>query len=197
MLTIWVCNFLVKGFWRKSCSLNIGEIDTRSTTISADMLVHIVGCSFCTEHHILGTFCSNAVPIKNIKYYWRKSCSTLAPNMLVKLTIDCIIGREWKRYRMDCFGALKHYNTHAVPSLPNLFHACPKKQGTLKWQVSLYPWPPVWLVWNQLFDNGRFLFLFAKRTDPNQQNRRSTVQWYFPFSIPWKKQPHLCLLKSS
>jgi hypothetical protein len=28
-LTIWVCNFLAKGFWRKSCSLNVGETDTR------------------------------------------------------------------------------------------------------------------------------------------------------------------------
>ena len=29
VLTIWVCNFLAKGFWRKSCSQNDGEIDTR------------------------------------------------------------------------------------------------------------------------------------------------------------------------
>ncbi len=28
VLTIWVCNFLAKGFWRKSCSYNVGEIDT-------------------------------------------------------------------------------------------------------------------------------------------------------------------------
>jgi len=26
---------------------------------------------------------------------------------------------------------------------------------------------------------------------PNQSNRRSTVQWYFPFSIPWSKSNHL------
>ncbi len=25
-----------------------------------------------------------------------------------------------------------------------------------------------------------FCFIFAKQTDPNQSNRRSTVQWYFP-----------------
>ncbi len=29
VLTIWVCNFLAKGFWRKNCSENVGEIDTR------------------------------------------------------------------------------------------------------------------------------------------------------------------------
>ncbi len=46
-------------------------------------------------------------------------------------------------------------------------------QGILKGEVSLYCWPPVWLVWNQPFDN-------SQQTNPNQSNRRSTVQWYFP-----------------
>ncbi len=53
-------------------------------------------------------------------------------------------------------------------------------QGILKGEVSLYHWPPLWLVWNQLYDNWQFLFLFAKQTNPNQSNRRSMVQWYFP-----------------
>ncbi len=53
-------------------------------------------------------------------------------------------------------------------------------QGTLKGEVSLYRWPPVWLVWNQLHDNWQFSFLFAKQIHPNRSNRRSTVQWYFP-----------------
>ncbi len=66
------------------------------------------------------------------------------------------------------------------------------KQGILHREVSLYHWPPVWLVWNQLYDNWQFLFLFAKWTDPNQSNRRSMVHGYFPFSIPWPKH-HLCL----
>jgi hypothetical protein len=57
-------------------------------------------------------------------------------------------------------------------------------QGILKGEVSLYCWPPVWLFWNQLYDYRQFLFLFVKQTDPNQSNRRSMVQWYFPFSIP-------------
>jgi len=47
-------------------------------------------------------------------------------------------------------------------------------------KVSLYCWPPVCLVWNQLYDNWQFLVLFAKQTNSNQSNRRSTVQWYFP-----------------
>jgi hypothetical protein len=53
-------------------------------------------------------------------------------------------------------------------------------QGILKGKESLYCWPPVWLVWNQLYDYWQFLFLFAKQTNPNQSNRKSTVQWYFP-----------------
>jgi len=44
-------------------------------------------------------------------------------------------------------------------------------QGILKGEVSLYHWPPVWLVWNQLYDNRQFLFLFTKQTNPNQSNR--------------------------
>ena len=55
-----------------------------------------------------------------------------------------------------------------------------QNQGILKGEVSLYHWPPVWLVWNQLYDIWWFLFLFVKQTTPNQFNRRSMVQWYFP-----------------
>ncbi len=52
-------------------------------------------------------------------------------------------------------------------------------KGILKGEVSLCHWPPVWLVWNQLYDNWQFLFLFAKQTNPNQSNMRSKVQWCF------------------
>ncbi len=50
------------------------------------------------------------------------------------------------------------------------------KPGNTKGEVSLYRWPPVWLVQNQLYNNWQFLFLFAKQTNPNQFNRKSTVQ---------------------
>jgi hypothetical protein len=53
-------------------------------------------------------------------------------------------------------------------------------KGILKGEVSLYHWPPIWLVWKQLYGNWQFLFLFAKQTNPNQWNRKSTVQWYLP-----------------
>jgi hypothetical protein len=55
-------------------------------------------------------------------------------------------------------------------------------QGILEGEVSLYCWPPVWLVRNQLYHNWQFLFLFAKQTNPNLSNRRSIVQWYFPLN---------------
>jgi hypothetical protein len=31
------------------------------------------------------------------------------------------------------------------------------EQGILKGEVSLYCWPPVWQVWNQLYDNWQYL----------------------------------------
>jgi len=27
LISFWLCNFLLKGYWRKSCSQNIGEIN--------------------------------------------------------------------------------------------------------------------------------------------------------------------------
>ncbi len=69
------------------------------------------------------------------------------------------------------------------------------EQGIQKGEISLYGWPPVWLVWNQLFDwfgisclTGLesavwllWIFVFiCKQTNPSQSNRRSTTQWYFP-----------------
>ncbi len=50
-------------------------------------------------------------------------------------------------------------------------------QGILKGEASLYHWPPVWLVWNQLYDNWQFLFLFAKQTNskPVKQEVNGTV----------------------
>ena len=62
---------------------------------------------------------------------------------------------------------------------------CVCYQRTLKEEVSLYCWPPVWLILIQLYDSWQFSFLFAKQTNPNRSNRRSTVQRYFPFSVPW------------
>jgi hypothetical protein len=53
-------------------------------------------------------------------------------------------------------------------------------QGVLKGEVSQYRWSPIWLVWNKLYDNWQFWFLFAKQTNPNQSNRRSMVQSYLP-----------------
>jgi hypothetical protein len=70
-----------------------------------------------------------------------------------------------------------------IMSMTEMSTWCPI-QGILKGDVSLYHWPPVWLVWNQLYDYWQFLFLFAKQTNPNQSNRMSMVQWYFPLVFP-------------
>ncbi len=64
-------------------------------------------------------------------------------------------------------------------------HCCPKKfydigQGTLKGEVLLYCWPPVWLVWNQLYDNWTFSFLFAIQTGQTGGQLYSDTS---PFSV--------------
>ncbi len=56
-------------------------------------------------------------------------------------------------------------------------------QGILRGEVSLYHWPPVWMVlessvWRLLF----FLFLFAKQTSPNHRSMYTDTS---SFSIPW------------
>ena len=51
----------------------------------------------------------------------------------------------------------------------------------------MYHWPPVWLVWNQLYDNLQFLLNSLIQTS------QTGGQWYSdtsPFSIPWT-QPFL------
>ncbi len=53
-------------------------------------------------------------------------------------------------------------------------------QGILKVEVSLYRWPPVWLVWISLFCIWKQKLSVVIQLIPNQSNRRSMVQWYFP-----------------
>jgi hypothetical protein len=82
---------------------------------------------------------------------------------------------RWKTSRQedwDCSTGTLLAKSHIVTKL--LVWAGNTKGG------SLYHWPPVWLLWNQQYDNWLFLFLFTEQTNTNQSNRRSTVQWYFP-----------------
>ncbi len=59
--------------------------------------------------------------------------------------------------------------------------------GNTKGGVSLYRWPPVWLVWNRPYDYRQFVFYLQNRLI---QTSQSGGQWYSdtsPFSIPWTK----------
>ena len=60
-------------------------------------------------------------------------------------------------------------------------------QGILKGEVSLYHWPPIWLIWIQLYDKRQFLFLFAKQTIPSVKQEVNSTLILPPFSIPCKK----------
>jgi hypothetical protein len=62
------------------------------------------------------------------------------------------------------------------------------RQGILKGEVSMYRWPPVLLVWNQLYDNWHFCFYLQNRLI---QTSQTEGQWYSdtsPFSIPWGRE---------
>ncbi len=50
---------------------------------SAEILLHALNYSFCTNHSILAHFLTNAVVFKGIKNYLCTSCSALVPKMLV------------------------------------------------------------------------------------------------------------------
>jgi hypothetical protein len=43
----------------------------------------------------------------------------------------------------------------------------------------------VWLVWNQLYDNWQFVFLFAKRLNQTSQTGGQLYSDTSPFSVPW------------
>jgi hypothetical protein len=78
-----------------------------------------------------------------------------------------------------------------ISSFPILMHLW-FQNGILKGEVSLYCWPTVWLVWNQLYDYWQFWFLFAKQTNPSQSNRRSMVQWYSSLVFPCFSMELVC-----
>jgi hypothetical protein len=57
-------------------------------------------------------------------------------------------------------------------------------QGILKGEISLYHWPPVWLVRNQLYKQKFFIYL----QNGLIQTSQTGGQWCSdtsPFSIPW------------
>jgi len=74
---------------------------------------------------------------------------------------------EWYLILMTCIQAVLYY-THRGHSI---------HQGILKGEVSLYHWPPVWLVWNQLYDNWQFFVFICKTylSKPVKQEVNSTV----------------------
>ncbi len=64
-----------------------------------------------------------------------------------------------------------------------------KMQGILKGEVSLYHWPPVWLIWIQLYD--KTFFVFICKTDYSVS--QTGGQWYIdtsPLVFPVKRVGH-------
>ncbi len=57
-------------------------------------------------------------------------------------------------------------------------------QGILTGGVSLYCWPPVWLVWNQLYGNLQWFFYFQKRLIQTSQTGVQQYSDTSPLNIP-------------
>ena len=60
-------------------------------------------------------------------------------------------------------------------------------QGILKGEVSLYRWPPVWLVWNQLYETDNFCFYLQNSLIQTSQTGGQQYSDTSPFSVPWPK----------
>jgi hypothetical protein len=56
----------------------------------------------------------------------------------------------------------------------------------LKGEVSMYHWPPVWLIWNQLFDYWQFLFYLQNRLIQTSQTGGQQYSDTSPYSIQCK-----------
>ncbi len=67
---------------------------------------------------------------------------------------------------------------------PLLDDSIPINQGILKGEVSLYHWPPVWLVWNQLYANWNLCFYLQKRLIQTSQTGSQQYSDTSPFSSP-------------
>ncbi len=102
----------------------------------------------------------------------------LVPCQYSKRVFTAIVYWQSSNAKMS---AISRYNIALLTCLGQYIWSY--RQGTLKGENITVHWPPVWLVWNQLFDNYQFSFLFAKQINPNQSNRRSMVTNIFFFQL--------------
>ncbi len=99
-----------------------------------------------------------------------------------------------------------------VPGLEHFCFSCCRHQGILKGEVSQYHWPPVWLVWNQLYDSkyiventlcmttDNFCFYLQNRRIQASQTGGQRYSDTSPFSIPcrhWLLKSTKSILKTS
>jgi hypothetical protein len=111
---------------------------------------------------------------------WKKAGKAFGENIWLTLPL-----RHWRRR--------KKFNNFSYRSRA-IFTPYIMGPGNTKGEVSLYQWPPVWLVWNQLYDNWQFLFSLQNRLI---QTSKTGGQWYSdtsPFIIPWPRLKWLELL---
>ncbi len=101
--------------------------------------------------------------LRNIDCLSFVMCRLLAPVLIVNMLLFFFF--------FFCCGHLQNHwskQGRRYALLSSQYYLDVYDQGILKGEVSLYGWPPVWLVWNQLYDIWQFLFSFAKQANPNR-----------------------------
>ncbi len=95
------------------------------------------------------------------------------------------------RKRTSCWTRSCRTSRRKSPS-PRMKVSEGARQGILK-EKYLYNWPPVWMVWNQLYDNHRYLmttdnFCFYLQNRLIQASKTGGQSYRTPFSIPCARQ---------
>ncbi len=91
-------------------------------------------------------------------------CHHLKFKPLYLIKVDCSRHISLPKKQVQQEGALVEGTKQGRQGWVNRWVSFNWKQGTLKGEVSLYCWPPVWLVWNQLYYNWQFLFFICKNS---------------------------------
>jgi len=134
------------------------KVDCEDNYIFKKMIIYHKSC------HTFLSLLSSALPYKS-------------SHSSKRLLLWTQLGRHFLFNQKVCLFWLKFKSSLSLFSSAGKSHW---RRGILKGEVSLYHWPPVWLIRNQLYEYWQFLILFAKQANPDKSNRSSPVHRYFP-----------------
>ncbi len=98
-----------------------------------------------------------------------------------------MFSKSWPVFHHEAYRDFSCTFTQDISCIAQYYHCWIQwlEQGILKGEVSMYSWPPVWLVWNQLYDYCNFCFYLQNRLLQTNQTGGQRYSDTSPFSIPW------------